>query len=184
MQLENGIYIGRINVNGVQKGILLPAKATRQYPELIVYNYGPVKGATSWNDGPANTQDMAAAGSEFAKWALDNGMHIPSLDELEIIYRTCKPTTDENWLGLRSGINVSAIPPTYPYTKELPAQTTLEQFKAGGPEAFDTHDWYWSSTLHPDDEDFAYAQNFDDGYQRSWDVGMRCLGVAVRWIDL
>lgn len=181
---DNDIFVGRINVDGKEKGILLPPKAIRQYPELVIYNKGPVKGATSWKDGQANTRDMAAAGSEFAQWALDNNMHIPSMDELEIIYRACKPTTDKNWLGLRSGINVSAIPPTYPYTSDFPAQTSLEQFKAGGPEAFDTHDWYWSSTRHPDDEVYAYAQHFDDGSQGNWYVNYDCLGVAVRWIDI
>lgn len=184
MQLENGIYIGRINVNGSQKGILLPPKATRQYPELIVYNNGPVKGATSWNDGQANTRDMAASGSKLAQWALDINMHIPSMDELEIIYRACKPTTDKNSSWMRSGINLSAIPPTWPYTKDFPAQTTLEQFKAGGAEAFDTHDWYWSSTRHPVNEDYAYAQYFDHGNQDGWTVDGNFLGVAVRWIDL
>jgi len=178
------VFVGIINVNGVQKGILLPPKPVRQYPELVIYNDGPVKGTTSWNDGQANTRDMADAGSKLAQWALDNGMHIPSMDELDIIYRTCKPTTEQNWLGNRSGINVSAIPPTYPYTSDFPAQTTLEQFKAGGPEAFDTNDWYWSSTRSPDSEASAYAQYFYYGFQNSWAVYHAFLGVAVRWIDL
>ena len=149
-QFEEDILVGRINVNGVLQGIILPPKLERQYPEAIKWNKEGIKGALSYCDGQANTRDMAEAGSELAKWALEKGMHIPSQDEMEIIYRACKPTKDTNYLYNRSGVNVSAVPPTYPYTKESPEQTGLEQFRAGGPEAFDTNDWYWTSTRHAD----------------------------------
>ena len=182
--IDGDIYIGRINVNGVHKGILLPPKTVRQFPEPVIWNKKGIKGAASWCDGQANTRDMAKAGSKFAKWALDNNMHIPSLDELEIIYRTCKPTTRENSLWARSGINVSAVPPTYPYTETEPAQTTLEQFRAGQPEAFDTDDWYWSSTRHQVNEDYAWYQIFFYGSQSLYLISTTCLGCAVRWIDL
>lgn len=175
---------GIIMVNGARKGILLPPKSIRQFPKLVICNDGPVKGATSWCDGLQNTRDLADAGSELAKWALDQGLHIPSMDELEIIYRACKPTSQSNYLYGRSGINVSAVPPTYPYTRELPAQTALEDFKADGPEAFSTDDCYWSSTRHPVNESYVYAQHFDDGDQSYFGTDDTCYGCAVRWIDL
>lgn len=184
--LEGGIYIGSINVNGTLKGILLPPKSVRQYPELIAWNesYDFVEGAVSFCDGHSNTVAMAKAGSRLAQWALDNNMHIPSLDELEIDYRHGKPTAQENYLYGRAGINVSAVPPTYPYTKDDPKQTTLEQFRAGNAEAFDTHDWYWTSTQPPGGRGCAYAQGFSNGDQGGVSKDTKCLGCAVRWIEL
>lgn len=185
-QVGDDTYIGRINVHGIQKGILLSPKAIRQLPEPVIWNgsYNSVADALSFCDGYNNTIAMAKAGSEFAQWALDHNMHIPSLDEWDIIYRATKPTTQTNALYSRSGVNVSAIPPTYPYTADNPQQTTLEQFQEGGPEAFDTHDWYWSSTQHAFNEGCAWAQNFNDGGQLGLVKSDECLGCAVRWIDL
>lgn len=180
------VRAGIIMVDGARKGILLPPKAVRQPEQAMEWmpDGKPVQIATSWYNGLRNTQEMAEAGSELAKWALERGLHIPSLDELEIIYRACKPTTDPNTLWNRSGINLSAVPPTYPYTRELPAQTALEDFRAGGPEAFDTDDWYWSSTRRPGNESYAYAQDFDDGSQDGFRTSRTCYGCAVRWIEL
>jgi hypothetical protein len=177
-------FAGRIMVNGTVKGILLPPKKIRQFPKSVIYNDGAVEGATSWFDGLQNTKDMAAAGSELAKWALEQGLHIPSLDELEIIYRACKPTKDPNAQWGRSGVNVSAVPPTYPYTRENPLQTTDSAFQEGGEEAFDTNDWYWSSTRRPAYEGHAFARHFKDGDQSGFSVGIKCLACAVRWIDI
>jgi hypothetical protein len=180
------IYVGRIMVNGALKGILLPPKAIRQPDSRMQWlpDDTTCSGATSWNNGQQNTQEMADAGSELAKWALEKGLHIPSQDELEIIYRACKPTKDPNTLWNRSGINVSSVPPTHPYTRELPLQTTLEEFQQGGAEAFDINDWYWSSTRHPEYEFIAYAQSFKNGIQDTCFTDTTCYGCAVRWIDL
>jgi hypothetical protein len=180
------VRAGIIMVNGAKKGILLPKKSIRQ-PEsamqLLPRGKG-CKGAISWSDGRQNTLDWAEAGSELAQWCLDRGLHLASQDELEIIYRGFKPGTQQNSLFARSGINISAVPPTYPYTRELPTQTALEDFRAGGPEAFDTDDWYWSSTRHPDYESDAYAQYFSNGNQYLLHAFYTCYGCAVRWIDL
>jgi hypothetical protein len=183
---EGGIFVGLINVNGNRKGILLPPKSIRQYPESIVWNdsLNTVEDAVSFYDGHSNTVAMAKAGSRLAQWALDHNMHIPSMDELDIGYRGTKPTKNKNALYNRSGINVSAIPPTYPYTADNPQQTILEQFREGGPEAFDTHDWYWSSTQHPGTSGSACAQGFEDGDQHFILKVYECLGCAVRWIDI
>lgn len=185
-ELEGGTYVGRINVNGALKGILLPPKSIRQFAEPIVWNGSRklIEGALSFCDGHANTLAMAKAGSRLAQWALDNNMDIPALDQLEIIYRNCKPTSQGNYLYARAGINVSAVPPTYPYTRDDPKQTMLAQFQAGGPEAFDTHDWYWTSTQHPANENYAFAQYFGNGYQHDIDKNYTCLGCAVRTINL
>jgi hypothetical protein len=118
----------------------------------------------------ANTDAMVAAGSNLAKWARDlridghDDWYLPSQDELEIIYRNLKPTTQENYLYSRSGINASAAPATHPYTASSPTQTTASAFQEGGEEAF-APEWYWSSTQHAAGSDYAWQQDFDNGYQ-------------------
>lgn len=48
------------------------------------------------------------------------------------------------------------------YTEESPVQTTVEAFKAGGPEAFQPR-WYWSSTQRSAVD--AFYMHFDAGHQ-------------------
>jgi hypothetical protein len=121
---------------------------------------------------------MANAGSKLAQWALDLNLYIPSQDELEIIYRNLKPTTDTNSQWGRSGINVSAIEPTKPYTLAMPAQSLAESFKEGGSEAFDPVS-YWSSTQHAADFGYALFQNFGNGNQSYGTKGYKMCSVAV-----
>lgn len=126
---------------------------------------------------------MVEAGSDLAKWARDlricgkDGWYLPSQDELEIIYRNLKPTTETNSLYARSGINLSAVPPTRPYTDESPAQTTVEAFQEGGSEAFDDT-LYWSSTQHAAYSNYAWYQNFSNGGQSDYgkDYKLTCAG--------
>lgn len=128
-----------------------------------------VAGAGSYFDGMANTRAMAEAGSELAQWALglklngESDWYLPSRDELEILYRNLKPGTGENY-EYRNGDNPSSVPAGYPYTAKLPAQTAVEQFRAGGAEAFEEA-WYWTSTQYAPDGDYAWAQSFLDGGQ-------------------
>jgi hypothetical protein len=127
-----------------------------------------IEGAGSFTDSRANTEAMAAAGSElaqkvlalniggFADWA------IPARDVQELQYRYFKPTTEENWAGRRDGDNPNSEPVGQLYSEESPAQTTLPAFQEGGTEAFrDT--WYWSSSQRS--ADFAFVMLFGDGYQ-------------------
>lgn len=129
-----------------------------------------IDGALSYFDGRANTIAMAEGGSELAKWALglriggNDDWYLPSQDELEILYRNLKPTEDKNWCYARSGINLSAAIPTYPYTPDFPVKTLAEIFQQGGSEAFE-QEWYWSSTQHASDPDCAWDQDFSYGDQ-------------------
>lgn len=182
--VEGGFYAGRINVNGTVYGIILPPKATSEHaPTIWNESLKLVKGATSWCDGLANTKAMAKAGSKLAQWALDNKMHIPSVDELELLYRAFKPGTDTNILYGRSGINVSAVPPTYPYAANDPKQTKLKAFRAGGAEAFELA-WYWSSTQHAAVSDYAWVQDFGNGYQARYHKSGDNRARAVRRIKI
>lgn len=169
--MDGGFYAGRIKVGEQVFAIVVAPKADGDHNDAP-WNKSlkSVAGATSFCDGMANTKAMAEAGSKLAKWALDlliaghDDWYLPSQDELEIMYRNLKPTADANDLYGRSGINVSAVTPTYPYTPDEPAQTQAEAFQVGGNQAFDDV-WYWSSTQHAADTDCAWGQHFDSGYQ-------------------
>ncbi|MDO8294368.1 MAG: hypothetical protein Q7T29_16120, partial [Gallionella sp.] len=69
------------------------------------------------------------------------------------------------------GINLSAVPPTYPYTPEFPVQTTLDAFKQGGDEAFEP-EAYWTSTQHAGYSLTAWFQIFLNGHQ--YDILKSC----------
>lgn len=83
----------------------------------------------------------------------------------ELQYRHLKPTTQQNYCWNRDGENPSSLPVGELYTEESPVQTTVEAFKAGGPEAFQPR-WYWSSTQRSASN--AFGMIFDDGNQLSY----------------
>ena len=169
--MGGGFYAGRILIDDKPFALIVSPKAEgEQKPSIWIPNYKEVPGARSYNDGLANTRAMAEAGSKLAQRVLDlrindeGEWYLPAQDELEVIYRNLKPTTDKNSCCARSGINLSAMPATRPYTPEFPVQTLAEAFQKGGAEAFDA-DWYWSSTQHVSDSDYAWCQSFGYGYQ-------------------
>lgn len=127
-----------------------------------------VPGARSYTDSRANTEAMAAAGSNVAQQCLGlaingrNDWSIPARDVQELQYRNLKPTTDENYCSFRDGDNPSSVPVGYPYTEQSPAQTTVVAFQSGQPEAF-SEAWYWSSSQRS--AIIAYFMLFVDGIQ-------------------
>nr|WP_298118272.1 DUF1566 domain-containing protein [uncultured Pseudomonas sp.] len=131
-----------------------------------------IDGADSFTDSRANTEAMAAAGSELAQkvLALDIGgftdWAIPARDVQELQYRHFKPTTDQNYCWNRDGDNPSSLPVGTLYSKESPAQTMLAAFQQGGSEAFQAR-WYWSSSQRS--AVFAFLMTFGGGYQYSFD---------------
>ncbi|MDD5176787.1 MAG: hypothetical protein PHQ05_10235 [Sterolibacterium sp.] len=184
--MEGGFFGGCINIDGKRFGLAVAPKAEGQHkPTLWIQRYKEVPGAKSYYDGLANTLAMARAGSKLAQWALDlriaghDDWYLLAQDEKEIIYRAFKPTTAQNSLYSRSGINVSAIVPTCPYTRDTPAQTAIEAFQAGGAEAFD-EDYYWTSTQHAAYSVFAWCQDFGDGYQGTSNTSLKLRARAVR----
>lgn len=169
--MDGGFYAGRIRIGDQAFALIVAPKADGEHEDAPWNDtYSVVEGAQSYLDGLANTDAMAGAGSELAKWArgLRIGGHddwyLPSQDELEIIYRNLKPTTEANWCYARSGINLSAVEPTRPYTPDFPVQTLTETFQKGGAEAFDPA-WYWSSTQHVSVSGYAWSQDFGGGGQ-------------------
>jgi hypothetical protein len=127
-----------------------------------------IEGADSFTSSRANTEAMAAAGSELAQQvlALDIGgftdWAIPARDVQELQYRNFKPTTDENWQYGRSGDNPNSEPVGLLHTEDSPAQTAITAFQDDGAEAFKPRA-YWSSTQRS--ADFAFSMTFGDGGQ-------------------
>jgi len=166
-----GYFGGRIIVDGQAFALIVAPKDGGEF-NRVQYNdnYKRIDGAGSLNDGLANTQAMLAAGSKLAKQITDlridghDDWYLPSLDELEVIYRNLKPTKDGNSLYMRSGINLNAVTPTAPYTREFPAQTLAEAFQAGSDQAFE-ESWYWTSTQYAGTSDCAWVQDFGSGDQ-------------------
>lgn len=182
--LEGGYFAGLFNLNGETFGLIVSPKALGELEEASWGNYGnDLPGAISFNDGLANTRAMAEAESELARWmlALDiagfTDWYLPSRDELEILYRNLKPTTQQNYCSFRDGENPSTEPVSYPYTATDPAQTTATAFAEGGEEAFAPR-WYWASTQCSPYN--AWIQVFDAGSQSYGRKGYENRARAVR----
>ncbi|NWC20390.1 DUF1566 domain-containing protein [Pseudomonas tolaasii] len=142
-----------------------------------------IDGADSFTDSLANTQAMAAAGSELAAKVLALNIEgltdwaIPARDVQELQYRHFKPTTEENWENSRNGDNPHSEPVGQLYSAEDPLQTVHTAFQEGGAEAFrDT--WYWSSSQRS--ADTAFYMGFDDGAQYYGDKGFELRVRPVR----
>lgn len=165
---EGGFFAGRFRIGPDEFALIVAPKAEGETTGEWGKRGESIDGARSCFDGHANTIAMAESGSAVAQWALEleiNGRddwYIPSRDELEILYRNLKPTTEENYCSFRDGDNASSVPPGFPYTSLLPEQTAAEAFRKGGAEAFDAS-WHWASTQYSPDG--AWGQHFDGGTQ-------------------
>lgn len=187
---KGGFYAGKIAVAGIAHALILAPKAEGEHaPAIWIPRDKDLPAAKSYFDGLTNTNAMREAGSKLAAWSCDlriggfDDWYLPSQDELELLYRHFKPGTTENWCYERAGINLSALPPTYPYTPEFPVQTSAEAFRAGGVEAF-AENWYWSSTRNAANSDYAWCQNFDYGFQDYFSKGIQLRARAVRRIPI
>lgn len=127
-----------------------------------------IDSADSFTDSRANTEAMAAYGSELAKQVLALNIGgftdwaIPARDAQELQYRHFKPTSRENYCWNRDGDNPNSLPAGLLYTEESPAKTQVPGFTEGEPEAFQAR-WYWSSSQRS--ADLAFFMHFDVGLQ-------------------
>lgn len=189
--IEGGFFAGTIQLDdGTRYGLVVAPKADGQHADTLwIDEYKDAPGAQSYNDGLANTIAMADAGSALAQWARslriagNDDWYIPSQDELELCYRNLKTTAEKNYCYARSGINLSAVPPTRPYTTTLPAQTTAKPFTENGNEAFDAAG-YWSSTQHAANSGYAWCQGFYGGGQNFITTNNKLRARAVRRIPI
>ncbi len=181
--MEGGVYVGAVLLNNQLFGIIVSPKAAGEIVGAWG-NYGTaIEGTTRGVDGLANTNAMAAHGSEIAKQvrALTindyRDWYIPARDELELLYRHLKPTTGENYCSWKDGENVFSVPTGQQYTAQHPIQTTLADFQEGGAQALN-REWHWSSTQYS--AYGAFIQDFDDGYQDDNDKSLKFRVRAVR----
>ena len=171
-----GYYAGKINVGGqIYALVVAPATLGGQNTSGLSWktSAATTTGTDSINDGWANTQAMVTAGitahpaANFCKNLTIGGYtdwYLPSKDELEILYRNFKPTTQNN--STSYGANTSSVPPTSNYTANNPAQTSIALFQSGQPEAFSVSQYYWSSTQYS--STLAWLQLFSDGGQSNY----------------
>jgi len=184
-----GFYAGRFSDAGKTYALIVAPKDLGEVSHIVWKTdwRQASPGTQSLIDGFANTEAMNDDGHPAAQWArslrvagLDD-WYLPARDELEVIYRHLKLTTDDNWTypsrlarygakpGQYNGVdehgnghNAHSVPPGAAYTKSSPSQTTAEAFREGGSEAFERR-WYWSSTeFYPAG---AWFQYFAVGYQ-------------------
>jgi len=169
-----GYFSGKIKADdGFTYALIVSPKATGETLVGWAASGGLVAGANSVNNGFNNTAAIYAAGApghpaaQFCKDLTIGGYadwYLPSVNELEILYRSLKPGTEENITVF--GTNPSSVPPGSVYTAYNPLQTTVAAFKLGGSEALATTPYggaHWSSTQTG--ASTANAQRFTDGYQ-------------------
>jgi len=135
-------------------------------------NHNAIKAAGALSQFPAvqwieNTLNAGGGLNGHTDW------YLPSRDELELIYRHFKPTTDANNTGTRVtsgyggdgavyGTNANSLPAGVGYTAADPAKTARASFMASGADAF-TASNYWSST--EGNSSYAWYQAFSNGGQ-------------------
>ena len=137
--LAGGFCLGHVFVDAAPYALIVAPKAGGEH-EPTVWNESrtKVKGALGYFDGMANTRAMAEAGSDVAKWALEQRIdgfddwHIPSRQDL---------------LVMRGNLEAAGA-----------------AFADNGREAFE-RDWYWSSTQYAANDAYAWFQSFGWGGQ-------------------
>ncbi|MGF6153977.1 DUF1566 domain-containing protein [Pseudomonas fluorescens] len=182
-QPYGGGYFSGITVENGKRYLNVTAGAEHEL-RGVWGKYGvKIEGADSFTNSRANTEAMAAAGSKVAQQALElriggyDDWALPARDVQELQYRHFKPTTEANWQYGRSGDNPNSEPVGLLHTEESPAQTTIEAFREGGPEAFQERA-YWSSTQRSANN--AFYVNFGGGSQGYGGKGGELLVRPVR----
>ncbi len=187
--IGGGFFAGRIRQDdGIYVLVVAPKDGGGHAETVWHTDRKRLDDALSYYDGNGNTIAMGRAGSALALWAIGlqiNGMHdwyLPARDELELAYRNLKPT-EGNYAGFRDGENISAVPATYTYTKESPAQTGVAAFQDDGDEAFEEA-WYWTSTQYAGYSDDAWCQLFNGGVQGNYHEDYELRARAVRRLKI
>lgn len=153
-----GFFMGRFFLGAVAYALVVAPKAEGEHEKTKwSESEDDVAGAHSYFDGLANTDAMAAAGSDLGKWArgLRIGEHadwyLPSRAELLLI----------------DGLEGEAGEP----------------FQINGAEEFE-RTWYWSSTQDASEPADAWGQSFGNGYQSLAWKGLNGRARAVRRVPI
>lgn len=185
--LGGGRFVDIYRCGDATRALIVAPKAEGEIKRVIwAPNREMLTGAMSFTDGLANTDAMVSVKSKLAieiralRIGGADDWHLPALDRQERLYRILKPTADRNYCI--AGCNINAIPPAQRYLPDSPAQTSIEDFKQGGSEAFETDDYYWSSTQYAGVPDYAWVTGFGNGLQFNYHKVITCRARAVRSI--
>ena len=184
-QKFNGVYLAGINRIGNCAYLILAAPKSTECSIPFKTRWGGTPGTQLGNNGWATTNAMNDSEHPAAHYcrSLTVGGHadlyLPSRDELELCYRVFKPTDCSNVtytagtfignLRLSTGTNLNSIPTGVAYTATNPTQTIVTAFQTGSAEAFETSNYYWSSTEFSEYTSFSLIQDFSDGDQTWFD---------------
>lgn len=165
---QGGFYAGRIMEDGVLYELIVAPKATGETSLMMDTSSVIFTRVTSEYDGSSNTKlygtsTGTAAALKYAIASTIGGFtdwYVPSVQELDVLYRAFKPGTDANTTGTRAaldsakpdlndqmGYNPFARPSGDAYTTTAPAQSGAAAYQTGGAEAF-SRALYWSSTYN------------------------------------
>lgn len=175
-ELEGGYFAGKIQVSGTIYNLIVAPRATGQSTKTYRTSLGvdtPSGTAQNVEYGKLATDAFNDAAHPAFQWAKGLSIggytdwYIPAKNELEILYRNLKPSTNTN--NASSGANANAVPTaTSNYTSGNPAQTSASAFQTGGSEAFFTSLGYLSSSEQPDFPYYnALFQYFSSGAQQA-----------------
>lgn len=183
---QGGYYVGRMVVDGLIYRLIVSPKLYEQQKLMkSSFSFLP-EGTTSLIDGWANTQAMfnqpnsqtdypAAYYCRTLNISGYTDWYLPSRDELELIYRNLKPTTEQNITaggtipligpatdGYPYGQNLNSLPRQInPYTVSDPAQTQVAIFTNGSqnlaPQTF------WSSSRTVNEPSYAWGITLTNG---------------------
>ena len=185
---QGGFYAGKIVIGGSTYALVVAPKSTgentaRQWKTTS----DTTAGTLSLNDGLSNSNAMNNASHPAAQFcrALTIGgysdWYLPSRDELEIVYRNCKPNSTANNVYLRDvasfgvsgngldnmgvGYNANSLPVGVAYTTSNPTTSVALAYTTGNAEVFSAA-YYWSSTEFS--ATYAWEQYFYTGYQDNY----------------
>jgi hypothetical protein len=199
--LEGGYFAGIIDstqtegASGERYALIVAPKATGE-DDLTWGGYGKVvAGADSTWDGKQNTIDLIADSETHPAASFCDNLtiggysdwYLPAPDELELLYRNFKPTTEDNYTSVRTlhdqtnGYNPNSDPTEDGYTTSDPSKTSLTDWQDGGSEAFDDV-YHWSSMEYNSTN--AWFQYFFNGTQTNNDKSNTRRVRAVRRLSL
>lgn len=183
---QGGYYVGRVTTDSRTKlyALIVAPKWSGETTSQIQWSTTSdnLPTAVSLDDGWLNTEAMMQAGpslypsASFCRSLVIDGYddwYLPSINEIELLYRFFKPSTALNNISpvgkpnkQVNGYNPTSEPIGMQYTQTDPAMTTVTEFIPPNSQAFSLtpSGLYWSSTQAPTAA-AAWRTDFTNGNQ-------------------
>lgn len=175
---EGGFFAGQISTSGngvADYNLVVGPRSVAQTGGQWKTSRTATPGADSVIDGPGNTLAIVLDGdatvypvAHFCYNLTAGGYedwYLPAPFEQNVIYFYMKPTVQLNALNIaRDPQNPYSVPPRGFPSQTVPTQTQVLDFRAGGIEAYDTGQAYWSSRQVPTAVQYANINTFNIGY--------------------